>query len=256
MIQRPSVASLLLRTICNEHHIGNATAFIAKSPDREGSWLVTNWHVVTGRHPQTRQPLDKVNAAVPDSLGVWHHVEGELGSWKLVVERLYDDSDQPLWLEHPTHGANVDVVALPITNLDGVAFFPYDPWVEGAAIQLAVARPLSIVGFPFGHTAGALFPIWLQGWIASEPEVNVDDLPKMFIDARTRQSQSGSPVIAFTAGGAVTMDDGSFAVLSGPAERLVGVYSGRISEESDIGIVWKRGALVEILEGRHRGSPP
>ena len=41
-----------------------------------------------------------------------------------------------------------------------------------------------------------------------------------------------------------------------PHERFVGVYSGRLNEESDIGRVWKRRALVEVINGGKRGERP
>ena len=44
------------------------------------------------------------------------------------------------------------------------------------------------------------------------------------------------------------MADGSSTMFSGPVVNLLGVYSGRISEESDLGTVWKVSAIREILE--------
>jgi hypothetical protein len=38
--------------------------------------------------------------------------------------------------------------------------------------------------------------------------------------------------------------------------RLVGVYSGRINRESDLGFVWKVEALAAILANRQRGPLP
>jgi hypothetical protein len=136
-----------------------------------------------------------------------------------VTEELYDPSGDPRWLEHPAFGRRVDVVALPIVNRAGSHFIGYNPWEVGAALPVGIARPLSIIGFPFGQTAGGLLPVWLQGWVASEPEVDFNDLPLMLIDARTRQGQSGSPVVAYAEGGAVPMDDGILAFLNGPVER-------------------------------------
>lgn len=50
------------------------------------------------------------------------------------------------------------------------------------------------------------------------------------------------------------MADGSTAVEGGPVEELLGVYSGRINEQSDLGIVWKPTVILQIIEGRQRGS--
>jgi len=255
-IQRPSLVSLLIQPSFQGRPISSATGFIAGREDGEDLWLVTNWHVVSGKDPTTGQALDQVTGAVPDGLIVGHHVEGALGTWHLVNEPLYDPNGEPLWLEHPIHGRRVDVVALPVTQRSGSQFQGYNPWEIGAALPVGVSRPLSVIGFPFGQTAGGLLPVWLQAWVASEPDIDFNDLPLLLVDARTRQGQSGSPVIAFAAGGAVPMDDGALGFSEGPVERFVGVYSGRINEESDIGLVWKRQALVEIIEAARRGALP
>jgi hypothetical protein len=90
--------------------------------------------------------------------------------------------------------------------------------------------------------------IWATGFVASEPDVNVyGGMPTMLIDCRTRQGQSGSPVLAYREGGAVAMMNGSTAMFAGSAQRFLGIYSGRINEESDLGIVWKASAIAELI---------
>lgn len=255
-IERPSLAALLIHPSFAGNPISSATGFVAGRPDDDRLWVVTNWHVVTGRDPGTGQALNQQTGAVPDGLIIGHHLEGALGTWHFVNESIYDTVGDPLWFEHPSHGRKVDVVALPITKRSRCAFVGFNPWEVGTALPIGIGRPLSVIGFPFGQTAGGLLPVWLQAWVASEPDIDFNDLPLLLVDARTRQGQSGSPVIAFAPGGPVPMDDGSLAFLSGPVERFVGVYSGRINEQSDIGLVWKRSALVDILDAETRGSVP
>ena len=79
-----------------------------------------------------------------------------------------------------------------------------------------------------------------------------ENLPRFLIDSRTRSGQSGSPVIAYSDGGAVPMADGSLAFMSGPMEQFFGVYSGRINAESDLGVVWKAQVVREVIEGQTR----
>ena len=50
------------------------------------------------------------------------------------------------------------------------------------------------------------------------------------------------------------MADGALAFGAGPMVELLGVYSGRINKESDLGIVWKTSALTEILKNGVRGN--
>jgi hypothetical protein len=45
-------------------------------------------------------------------------------------------------------------------------------------------------------------------------------------------------------------------IAGGVAEQFIGVYSGRINEQSDLGFVWKASALVDILNGQQRGPLP
>ncbi len=43
------------------------------------------------------------------------------------------------------------------------------------------------------------------------------------------------------------MADGGSAGFSGPVEKLMGIYSGRVSGESDLGRVWKVSAIEAVL---------
>jgi hypothetical protein len=214
-VARPSLTSLFVQPSFEGSPISSATGFVVPRPN-EGYFLVTNWHVVTGRNPATGQPLNQQTGAVPDHIVIAHHVENALGTWHQVVEPLYSADGTPLWLEHPTLGRRVDVVALPLTLTAGSTFIGYDPHEEGVAIKYGISRPLSIIGFPYGRTGGGLLGIWTQGYVASEPELDFDDLPLFLIDGRTRSGQSGSPVIAYADGGMVTTDDGASSVFSGP----------------------------------------
>jgi len=72
-----------------------------------------------------------------------------------------------------------------------------------------VTSGLSIVGFPFGITGGGGLGVWVQGTIATEPSLDFDGMPRFLIDSRTRPGQSGSPVLAYHAGGALPMQGGA-----------------------------------------------
>jgi hypothetical protein len=138
--------------------------------------------------------------------------------------------------------------------LDDVEVIPHDPWATAVNVAVVVARPLSIVGFPFGMTGGGAFGVWIQGTVATEPELDYGGLPRFLIDSRTRPGQSGSPVLFYAHGGTVAMADGSTAVFGGPVEQFLGVYSGRINAESDLGFVWKPEAVRTIVESGVEGN--
>ena len=109
------------------------------------------------------------------------------------------------------------------------------------------AQRVSVVGFPFGERTGASFAVWATGFIASEPEINHGGRPVFLIDCRTREGQSGSPVIFHNNTGGLLSD--KFAIQATTSSSwLLGIYSGRINGESDLGIVWKTYAIAELLD--------
>jgi hypothetical protein len=251
VVRRPSIASLLVTPQRPGVKLGTATAFVTEHAGQQ--FLVTNWHVVAGRNPLTGRTLSP-HAAVPTQLGVMHHARGPLGNWIEEAVAICDDEERPLWLEHPTYGRKVDVVAIPLPASDQISVYPYKPSDPGPQIKTGPSDPVSIVGFPFGQTGGGALGIWVQGFVATEPQINFNNLPCFLVDSRTRPGQSGSPVVAFRTGTWVD-DNDSVSVTTGSVERLLGVYSGRINEESDLGYVWKISALLEILESGVRGRP-
>jgi Trypsin-like peptidase domain len=251
-IAQPSIKSLLIATRANGNDLSTATAFVTSHNSTH--YLVTNWHVVTGRRNDNAAVLS-TTGAVPAEITILHNVAGKLGEWRPTVEPLYSDDDSPLWLEHPTHGRKVDVIALPLTNIADIDFYTYDPAIPGPSIIFGPSDPLSIIGFPFGLTGGGRIGIWVQGTVATEPALDFAELPCFLVDSRTRPGQSGSPVVLYRTGG-YSDEQANLVLGAGPAERFVGIYSGRINEQSDLGFVWKAHALSDILEGQKRGSMP
>jgi hypothetical protein len=252
-IARPSVASLLLHPAKNGQDIGVATGFVV---ERNGTrYLITNRHVVTGRSNDLEQRNLHPSGAWPDSVTVMQNNAGQPLSWHPVSETLYTQDGAPRWLEHPVHGGKVDVVALPLVITEGIEFYSYDPWSEAQQLVSGVSQPLFIIGFPFGVTGGGALGVWVQGTVATEAGIDWQGLPAFLVDSRTRSGQSGSPVIAFhSGGGAAAFENGGIAIATGQTyESFKGVYSGRINKESDLGIVWKKTAVVEIVEGGRLG---
>ncbi|CAG2083306.1 trypsin-like peptidase domain-containing protein [Xanthomonas euroxanthea] len=243
-IAQPSVQSLLIQMQFNGQPLSTGTAFVVQAAN--GPYLVTNRHNVTGRHQDTGAPLSN-SGGIPNEIAVVHNRNGHLGQWVPRLEHLYAD-DTPKWREHPVLGAKADFVALPLTQLDDVVLYPYDTANAGPAISVGPADAVSVIGFSFGITAGGAFGVWATGFMASEADINFNDLPVLLVDCRSRQGQSGSPVIAYRSAGGVPMADGSQAMFSGPVLKFIGIYSGRINAESDLGIVWKASALNELVQ--------
>lgn len=242
-ISQPSHQSLYIEMLANGQTIARGTAFVARAKIGH-EFLVTNRHNVTGRHQETDSPLSKTTCAIPDALVVWHNARLGLGEFVRVEVPLYEGSN-PRWIEHPSYAGSVDVVALPIASNDEIALYPY--CVDSLAhMQIEPSLIVNVVGFPFGERTGASFAVWATGFVASEPEINHGGRPIFLIDCRTRKGQSGSPVIRYwNGGGSVTHDNGVEVV--GLISQFLGVYSGRINEDSDLGIVWKSFVVSELL---------
>ena len=261
VIEVPEMASLYIECLGPMGQVvSRATGFVVRN-EKVVPYLVTNRHVVTGRSSLDEdRPILGSNGnevIAPSALRIAMPSREQLGVWKPVIYNLGDKECKPTWREHPDLGWKVDVIALPIHVDDEVLDPPPVPMTPFPA-QLRTATKVFVVGFPMGFdpfTAPGAIGVWTGATMAWPPELDWRELPVMLLDGRTRKGQSGSPTwfVAdeFTR---YLASDGS--VQNGPAHGLVGVYGGRIADDSDIGYVWKRKALDAILQrGEYPGTP-
>jgi Trypsin-like peptidase domain len=241
----PAGASLFLQMRFGELGLANGTGFLVRRGDH--IWLITNRHNVTGRHQETGQPLCE-HGGVPDTVEIIHNAAGRTGEWVVTREPLLDDDGLPRWIEHPHLGEQADVVALLLDVVDDIEVLDYDLEAPEPDLPFGPAMAVSIIGFPFGRTAGGAFPIWVAGFVASVPEIDYKKLPVFLVDARTRSGQSGSPVITYSHVGSLPTREGLRFPLGEPVWQLHGIYAGRITSGSDIGMVWKTSCLIELIE--------
>ncbi len=238
-----SCVSLYLECFFRGTPIGTGTGFIVEYDGT--NYLITNWHVVTGRDPITGKPLASTGISAPDTIGIWYHDAKRLGSWHRKYEPLIDTaSGNKLWTEHPL-GRQVDVIALALKTYDDTKIYNLDTSLAQTDLVLAPSAPVSIVGFPFGITAAGKFPIWKTGHIASDIDLDYAGKPVFLVDATTKPGMSGSPVFARRIGG--YRSSTALWNLGGNAVKFLGLYSGRISEQADVGEVWKTSVIDEIL---------
>lgn len=242
-ILKPSAQSLHLEMRAYGNTLSSGTGFVVFSP--KGPVLITNRHNVTGLNNSTHEPLHP-KGYFPNEIAIIHNRKGKLGEWVERIEPILDNFE-PLWIQHPTLGATVDFVALPLTNLTDVELYPYTINNE-PKIFVGPSDTVSVVGFPFGINGGGSLAVWATGFMATEHFVNYENQPKFLIDCRARPGQSGSAVIAHRNGGMVPMEDGGSSAFSGPVTKFLGIYSGRINDQSDLGIVWKASAIKELVD--------
>jgi hypothetical protein len=224
-------------------------------------FLITNWHNVTGWDPVRDCALD-ASGFTPNFVETLLLVEHPKGyGLRARVVPLFDSSGRATWLEHPRFARRVDVVAVPLEVPEGLATLPVNRYPHWFPFDLQVGDDAFVLGFPHGMMGGPLtLPIWKRASLATEPNVDLDDLPKMLIDTATRGGMSGSPAIAVRRG---------FANLSGrelgpktafgAPEQFLGIYSGRVGEDVmgvQLGIVWKAAVIQEIIDAGVRGRHP
>ncbi|MEV5961858.1 trypsin-like peptidase domain-containing protein [Kribbella sp. NPDC051952] len=249
-VHEPSAMSLYLSMSVNGAPLANGTGVVVGHSGK--FWLVTAGHNITGRDAVTGELISQRTGAWPDAVAIRHTWMGQLGQWTDRVVPLFKDG-QPIWLQHPS-GPVVDVVAVPLLELDTVAtIYAVNLDAPGLA-ELAVPDEVSIVGYPFNITSGEGFPVWTRGTIATELDFDHDELPMFLVDSRTRTGQSGAPVFWYSSHGMIPVR-GGWKLNDGqnPPLTLLGIYSGRTDQHSDLGRVFKMSAVREVIE---HGKPP
>jgi hypothetical protein len=249
-IDRFSLCTVPLDLLANNTPMGVvATGFIWKS--REQYYLITNWHVITGRNTQTGK-LEL--PARPETFRALFNIQtGSFGKSEIFIN-VRDAAGDPLWLVHP-NGGRYDVVALPLNFTDlSVA-------VDLSPINLYTAKPLRItigmevfiLGYPFGMDPPG-FPVWKRGTIATEPDLVRMTTDCYLVDTASRPGMSGAPVILRSWSNDF-LDGSVRAFTDTPSTNLMGVYSGRLhaaTDEAQIGLVWHVALIDEIIAGNVR----
>ena len=241
-------------------------------------FLITNWHVVTGRNHI--KPSHSKTGAVPCLLRVKLHKRQNaineqktisLSSLMVLDIRINSkDGNNPIWLEHPEFRAQIDVIGIEIKNKDELeeksTFNSLNQWRSFNDSYIPqVMDDVFVIGYPWGISGskGAI-PIYKKGCIATDPIINHGGTPRVLIDCRTTEGMSGSPVIVSHSG--IWMPNGKLTDNSvfGTIDNFLGVYSGRLYDQSipggstveisEIGVVWKTELLAAIISKGIQGT--
>lgn len=251
-VEIPSLKSLFIEMYFGETLLSTGTAILAAINKNSRCAVITNRHNLTGRHQETGKCLSKT-LGTPDAIVIYFHRSGtSLGEWLKLKLPLYNKKDgAPYWIEHPTLGESADVVALNIKWGDDVICLPYYIEEDTDRIQMIInpAEPVSVIGFPFGVSTTGKLPVWVTGFLAQELSLVTKDNPTFLIDCRSRQGQSGSPVIAYRISNYRVINGDKITTTLSPkvAWEFLGIYSGRVNPESDLGRVWHVSILKELL---------
>lgn len=250
-IEIPSLKSLYIEMYFGEQLLSTGTATLVAVNEGSRCAIITNRHNVTGRHQETGKCLSKT-LGIPDNIIIYfHRSEPNVGEWLKLKLPLYKDDETPFWIEHPRLGASADIVALNVKWGSDVLCLPY--YIEGDRDRIGMivnpAETISVIGFPFGLSTTGKLPVWVTGFLAQELALVTEEKPVFLIDCRSRQGQSGSPVIAYRVSNYRVINGNQITTRVSPqiAWEFLGIYSGRINPESDIGRVWHVSTLKELL---------
>lgn len=234
--------------------LAKATAFVYEYNDK--LYLITNWHNLTGINPNTGMQIGS-HGGRPDQMEIilLNKTKLPVLEWFGVRIDLYDNG-RPDWLVHPEHKEKVDVIAieLDIDKEFSGGFWPINK-MNFNEFKVEVADDVFVLGFPYSINGGGYFPIWKRGSVASEPDFDLDNLPKFYIDTASKRGMSGSPVIYRRTGIHGTKNNQiTDNTIIGTVQSFIGIYSGRITGETEfdaqLGVVWKAKVIEEIIDGK------
>jgi hypothetical protein len=254
-----------LDALFDDQPLSHATGFYyyGFTDNKPTYWLVTNWHVFSGRDPETLKSLSST-VALPNRLRLnvplsksspLRAGRTETFLFQEQTLEIYDGAGQAVWYQHKERGSHADVA---VANLGGAAFGHWDiVGINQIASQndmkIEIGNDVHVLGYPLGFSHFMNTPVWKKGSIASEPHMETSESRgRIIIDATTREGMSGSPVV-MRAKTHYISEDGSIKAHPN-ATRLIGVYASRpILGKAEIGYVYKSGLIEEVIKDGIRG---
>ncbi len=248
---------------------GLATGFFYKREDK--LYLITNWHVVTGIDPAALEAVTGASVPLPEAL-VFHYKQTVDSAGNPTAASTNAVANYPkridlyqagsaTWYEHSTR-QSVDVVAFRLSQSELGEWWnmSVNEVDQSSHLHVAAGMDCFVLGYPKGMVGPGRSPIWKRGSVASEPDYNWRGKPAFLVDTTTRDGMSGSPVVARHSG-ILTGPDGKFGgdSMIGTTTKFTGIYSGRLGEDEmgvQLGLVWKREVLDDILSETTRGMNP
>jgi hypothetical protein len=242
------------------HKLSNGTGFFFDTG--KFTFLVTARHNLSARHWETNELISS-RGVEPTHLRMRFRErpkDSQFRQQQIQMDEylfpLIDDDGIPNWIEHPDYRRRMDVAALAFEAPETNQIECWTPETSGSDVNSGVwvAQDVFAVGYPFGQVGALDLPLWIRGTVASEPALHYlykgDPLPVILIDARTRTGQSGSPTVILNR----RFVEDTHQHTATPRSKLVGIYTGRLSDEADLGFVWRIEDVQKMFDEGVRGS--
>jgi len=253
------------------------------------SYLITNWHVLTGRNPNEPSVLLEGFPESPSAFQI--HLARNENPNHFVPSELYPlyEDGKPQWLEthRPKASSNgiIDLAAIAFNFPDsdeGPLITPIDQFSPDGKDFLYIGRDVVIIGYPFGINELNPYPIWKRGYVASEPSLLIGGMPKFYIDSPGRPGMSGSPIFMISKGIGLPIETAKLfqngsnqdvlkaftskdvdELKSAPEVNILqfaGVYSGSVGDSSlerlRVGVAWHAGIVDRLFTNTEQGYNP
>lgn len=242
-------------------------------------YVVTNWHVVSGRNPFTGKVLSKYGF-IPRRIAIYgRNVEkrGEMAQFTITrfVTELSDEIAEIISAPPQISGCGVDIFAMPIpkgivfTNDDAATpdrprpgFSCYLNSAGFKQVETGAGDDCFLLGYPLQNYEGLRLPIWKRGSIATDTSIGVGYRPIFLVDTAATPSMSGSPIIRRVEL-LVGTREGSGAIGHSTACDFIGIYAGRLQREdmlaTNLGYAWYKTLIPKVIAnycfGRWEWSP-
>jgi Trypsin-like peptidase domain len=202
-----SLCSVFIQKVCatdkGDIEPGYGTGFLCKDAVKR-TWLVTNWHVLTARHPQ--RPEDPLSGYPwsPYRVKITFPLK-QKGHFSIPFEvDLYKDG-KPAWREYKRE-IGIDVAAMLIELPDEISAVAVQDFASIDSRALEPGLEVAVIGFPFPHGSDVPYPIWKRAMIAHEPGYLFQGVAQTMLDMPGHPGMSGSPVYALSSAMAVTAE--------------------------------------------------
>ena len=231
-------------------------------------WVVTCWHVLSGRNPFTGELLS-TTGLVPKRIRVHGWKLGD-ATGNIAIQRtgyvvtLSEQAVEAFSSPPNFNGLVVDLVAIPIPPdfaierpLAGLAYERFKG-VKGYLnlqsfdkVSTQAGDTCVVTGYPLRNHTGLLLPIWKQGSLATDSNMPLDGMPCFLIDAATSSAMSGSPVLRSVKSSPI-VDPETSILREARGFEMIGVYAGRLQnrelEKIDLGYAWFATLIPQAIE--------